>query len=72
MPSNNLEARIKALEKKVGLLEDVNEIKRLQRVYSYYGKHMNRGEIYNCFTHRDGVTLRWLEGAWQCWPCILC
>ena len=46
-------------------MEDVNEIKRLQRVYSYYVMHMMRDEIYDCFADRDpDVKLRWLEGTW--------
>jgi hypothetical protein len=65
MPDKKLEARIKALEKKVGLLEDVNEVKRLQRVYSYYVMHMMRDEIADCFADDPDVTLRWLEGTWK-------
>lgn len=65
MPSKDLEARLKALEKKVSLLEDVNEVKRLQRVYSYYVMHMMRDEIYDCFADRKDVTLHWLEGTWK-------
>jgi len=60
-----MEARLKALEKKVGILEDINEVKRLQRVYSYYVMHMMRDEIYNLFADRDDVTLHWLEGTWK-------
>jgi hypothetical protein len=65
MNAREMEAKIKALEKKVGLLEDVNEVKRLQRVYSYYVMHMMRDEIYDCFADRDDVTLHWLEGTWK-------
>lgn len=64
MSEKALEARIKALEKKVGILEDTNEITRLQRVYSYYVMHMMRDEIYDCFADRADVKLRWLEGTW--------
>jgi hypothetical protein len=65
MTAKELEAKIKALEKKVGLLEDVNEVKRLQRVYSYYVMHMMRDEIYDCFADRADVSLHWLEGTWK-------
>jgi len=65
MTVKELEAKIKALEKKVGLLEDVNEVKRLQRVYSYYVMHMMRDEIANCFADDADVTLHWLEGTWK-------
>jgi hypothetical protein len=59
-----LEAKIKRLEKKVRLLEDINEIKRLQRAYGYYVEHMMRDEIADCFADRDDVALYWLEGTW--------
>jgi hypothetical protein len=65
MTDKETEARLKALEKKVGILEDINEVKRLQRVYSYYVMHMMRDEIYNLFADRDDVTLHWLEGTWK-------
>ena len=64
MAGKNLESRIKALEKKVSRLEDINEITKLQRVYSYYVMHMMRDEIYDCFADRTDVKLRWLEGTW--------
>jgi hypothetical protein len=63
MTAKEMEAKIKALEKKVGILEDINEVKRLQRVYSYYVMHMMRDEIYNLFADRSDVTLHWLEGT---------
>jgi hypothetical protein len=65
MTAKEMEARFKALEKKVGLLEDINEIKRLQRVYSYYVMHMMRDEIADCFADDPDVTLHWLEGTWK-------
>ncbi len=64
MTVKEMEARIKALEKKVGILEDINEVKRLQRAYSYYVMHMMRDEIADCFADDPGVTLHWLEGTW--------
>ncbi len=65
MDVKQIEAKIKELEKKVGLLEDVNEVKRLQRAYSYYVMHMMRDEIADCFADDPNVTLRWLEGTWK-------
>jgi hypothetical protein len=64
MKAAEMEARIKALEKKVSLLDDVNEVKRLQRAYSYYVQHMMRDEIADCFADSPEVTLHWLEGTW--------
>ncbi len=65
MNVKEMEARLKALEKKVGILEDINEVKRLQRVYSYYVMHMMRDEIADCFADDPDVTLHWLEGTWK-------
>ena len=64
MNAKEMEAKIKALEKKVGILDDINEVKRLQRVYSYYVMHMMRDEIYDCFADSKDVVLHWLEGTW--------
>ena len=65
MNDKEMEARLKALEKKVGILDDINEVKRLQRVYSYYVQHMMRDEIADCFADRPDVSLHWLEGTWR-------
>lgn len=65
MDAKTMEAKLKALEKKVQRLDDINEVTRLQRVYSYYVMHMMRDEIYDCFADRDDVVLRWLEGTWK-------
>ncbi len=65
MDAKTMEAKIKALEKRVQHLDDINEIQRLQRVYSYYVMHMMRDEIYDCFADREDVVLRWLEGTWK-------
>jgi hypothetical protein len=60
-----MESKLKELEKKVQRLDDINEITRLQKVYSYYVMHMMRDEIYDCFADRKDVVLRWLEGTWK-------
>src|SRR4030042_69715 len=65
MNAKEMETRLKALEKKVGILDDINEVKRLQRVYSYYVMHMMRDEIADCFADRPDVSLHWLEGTWK-------
>jgi hypothetical protein len=65
MDAKAMEAKIKELEKKVQRLDDINEITRLQRVYSYYVMHMMRDEIADCFADDKETTLRWLEGTWK-------
>jgi hypothetical protein len=64
MDAREMEARLKALEKKVSILDDIDAVKRLQRVYSYYVMHMMRDEIYDCFADHPEVKLHWLEGTW--------
>ena len=61
MNVEEMAARLEALEEKVGVLDDINEVKRLQRVYSYYVQHMMRDEIYDCFADHPEVALYWLE-----------
>jgi hypothetical protein len=65
MDAKAMEAKLNALEKKVQRLDDINDITRLQRVYSYYVMHMMRDEIADCFANDKDTTLRWLEGTWK-------
>ena len=44
-----LEDQVKAQEKKVTTLEDIEAIKRLQKAYNYYVEHMLGQEIIDCF-----------------------
>lgn len=64
MTVEEMEARISELEKKVTILEDVDAVKRLHRVYSYYVMYMMRDEIVDCFADHPDVALYWLEGTW--------
>ena len=64
MNIEEIAARLEALEKKVSILDDINEIKRLHRVYSYYVMYMMRDEIVDCFADHPDVALYWLEGTW--------
>ncbi len=64
MDVKEMGARLEALEKKVGILDDINQVKRLQRVYSYYVQHMMRDEIVDCFADHPDVKVHWLEGTW--------
>jgi hypothetical protein len=55
-----LEAKIEAmagLEKKVRRLEDIEEIKKLQRAYGYYLEHMMVDDIIDLFADGDDVEL---------------
>ena len=64
MNIEEITARLEALEKRVTVLDDINEIKQLHRVYSYYVMYMMRDEIVDCFADHPDVALYWLEGTW--------
>jgi hypothetical protein len=64
MNMKEMEAKIKALEKQVSLLDDVNQVKKLQRAYSYYVMRMMKNEIVDCFAEHPETGLYWLEGAY--------
>ena len=59
-----LEEQVKAQEKKIILLEDIEAIKRLQKAYNYYVEHMLGDAIIDCFSDSPDVVLDWLEGKW--------
>ncbi len=60
-----LEARIKALEKRLEVVEDIEAIKKLQKAYGYYVEHMMYQEIIDCFSDSPEVCLNWLEGQYR-------
>jgi hypothetical protein len=71
MDNKALEARVEALEKKVKaqekqlmVLKDIEAIKKLQKAYGYYVEHMMYQEIVDCFSDSKDVRLNWLEGQW--------
>jgi hypothetical protein len=53
----SLEARVKALEAKVGRLEDVGAIEKLQRAYGYYLDKKLSGEIADLWTENGSVEI---------------
>jgi hypothetical protein len=72
MNAEALEARIKALEEKVKaqekeltVLKDIEAIKKLQKAYGYYVEHMMYQEIVDCFSDSPDVLLDWLEGKYR-------
>ena len=60
MNIEELEAKVQALEKKVGILEDIDAIKRLHRIYSYYVMYMLKDEIVDCFAVLTMYTLPYI------------
>lgn len=52
-----LEAKVKMLEEKVRTLEDIEEIKKLQRAYGFYLEHWMAEDIIDCFAEGPETSL---------------
>jgi hypothetical protein len=59
-----LEARLKILEKQVRTLQDIEEIKTLQKAYGYYIEHWMSKEIIGLFSDGPDVTLTLAAGTY--------
>ncbi len=59
-----MEARIKELENKVRILDDLEAIKRLQRSYGYYIEHWMYEDIIDCFSDSADTELNILVGRY--------
>jgi hypothetical protein len=57
MDTKAMETKIKELEKKVAILEDLEAIKRLQRSYGYYIEHWMYEELIDCFADSPDTVL---------------
>ena len=55
MPTDDFEERLKALEDKARQLQDVEEIKKLQRIYGYYVERGQLDEIADLFSDSPDV-----------------
>jgi hypothetical protein len=64
MQVEELEARIKTLEDQVRILQDIEDIKKLQRAYGYYLEHWMAAEIVDLFSDGPDVALEWPEGKY--------
>ncbi len=60
----SLEEKVKAQEKELTILKDIEAIKKLQKAYGYYVEHMMYQEIVDCFSDSPDVVLDWLEGKY--------
>ncbi len=62
-----MEKRIQELEKQVQtllLLQDAEEIKKLQRAYGFYLEHWMSPEVIDCFADSPDCELKLYEGTW--------
>ncbi len=59
-----LEAKLKALEKEVRNLQDIEEIKTLQKAYGYYIEHWMAQEIIDLFSDGPDVSLTLAAGTY--------
>jgi len=57
------EARIKDLEEKVRILQDIEDIKRLQKAYGYYLEHFMNDEIMDLFADSPDLVLNGAKGG---------
>ncbi len=64
MDNLEIESRIKELESKVRILEDIEAIKRLQRAFGYYLEHWMYEEILDLFSDSPEVELNILVGVY--------
>jgi hypothetical protein len=63
--NKDIEARVKELEKKVAILDDLEAIKRLQRSYGYYLEHWMYEEVIDCFSDSPDTVLNIMVGIFQ-------
>ena len=57
MTVEELEVKIKTLEARLQTMEDIEEIKKLQRAYGYYLEHWMAEDIIDCFADGDETSL---------------
>jgi hypothetical protein len=65
MDVKELEARIKTLEDQVKTMQDIEEIKKLQRAYGYYIEHGMSQQLLDLFSDRPDATLLIAAGEFR-------
>jgi hypothetical protein len=61
----SLNKQVKAGEKRIQLLQDIEDIKRLQCAYGYYLEHWMSDEIIDCFSRSPEVSGTFVEGTYK-------
>jgi hypothetical protein len=64
MSEKELVARIAVLENQVKILQDIEEIKKLQRAYGYYLEHWMAEEVIDCFADGPDTELSLWVGTY--------
>jgi hypothetical protein len=68
MNIEELEAKVVELEKQVNnlqALQDVEDIKKLQKAYGYYLMNWMHQELVDCFADSPGTLLEWPQGTFK-------
>ena len=65
MTSEQLEERIKLLEEKVAVMEDIEAIKKLQRAYGYYLQYAMTDDLVDLFSDSPDVVLKIAAGEFK-------
>jgi hypothetical protein len=65
MSEKDLEAKIRKLEARIQTMEDIEDIKKLQRAYGFYIEHWMAEDIIDCFADRDDSWLRVAAGFYK-------
>ncbi|MHB8105011.1 MAG: nuclear transport factor 2 family protein [Dehalococcoidales bacterium] len=60
-----LKKQVKARDKQIQTLEDIDAIKRLQCAYGYYLEHWMGDEIIECFSKSEEVSGTFVEGTYK-------
>lgn len=60
-----LKKQVKARDKKIQTLQDIEDIKRLQCAYGYYLEHWMGDEIIDCFSNSPEVSGTFVEGTYK-------
>jgi hypothetical protein len=64
MNAKETEAKIKELKKKVAVLEDIESIQKLQKLYGFYLEHWMYEEIIDCFSDSPDAVLNLVAGIY--------
>jgi len=65
MDMAQMEARIKELEAKVSIIQDIEAIKKLQRAYGYYLEHWRVNDILGLFSKSPDIVVKVHAGEFR-------